>query len=88
MQFATSGYFETVHIVSFFYTKADIRVQLAEKTVAQMTRCDKFSFLTGQRTVIYHEMHSDCRFRDLLERNWFRMLRRTDRIANMDISYA
>ena len=50
-----------------------------------MTGCNIFSFFTSQWTVIYHELHSNCRFRNLLERNWLWIFRRTQGISNVKI---
>ena len=85
MKFTTSGNFEALCRVSIFYTKADIGVQLTVQTVTKMTGSDVFTFLSGERAVIYHEVHGDRRLGDLLERNRLRLFRRTQGITDMDI---
>ena len=86
MQLAASGYLEAVSGFCLLYAQADIGVQLAEQTVAQMTGSDEFTFLTGQRAVVYHEIHGDGRLGNLLERNRLPgSPASTDRIADMDI---
>ena len=52
-----------------------------------MTAGHIFSFSTGKRAVIYHEVHGDCRLRNLLEWNSNRIaISSTDRITDMQIS--
>lgn len=50
-----------------------------------MTGSDIFSFLTGERTVVYDEIHGDSRLGNLLERNSYRIFRRTDGISNVNV---
>ena len=46
MKLSTAGYFETIHVISFFYTQADIGIQFPKKTVTQVTGGNIFSFLS------------------------------------------
>ena len=67
-----------VRALGLFHTKADIGIQFAEQAVTQVTGSHKLTFLTGERAVIYNEVAWTMRrLRNLLERNRFRMLRRT-----------
>ena len=50
-----------------------------------MTGGDILSFLSGKGTVIYHEVHSNGRLRNLLEGDCLRVLWRADGIPDMDI---
>ena len=85
MKFTTSGNFEALCRVSIFYTKADIGVQLTVQTVTKMTGGDVFTFLSGERAVIYHEVHGKSWFGNLLERNCFRVVTAAEGITDMDI---
>ena len=85
MQLAASGYLETLSGISLLHTQADIRVQLAEQTVTQVTGGDIFTLFTGQRAVIYQEVHGNGRLGNLLERNGYRVFRRAQGIADMDV---
>ena len=51
-----------------------------------MAGSNKLSFLTCQWTVIYDEVHGKSRLGDLLEWDRNRVLHRTDRITNVNIS--
>ena len=85
VKLTTTGYFEAVCIFCLFYSKADICVQLTEKTVTQMTGCNEFTFLSCKRAVVYDKLHGDCWLRNLLERNGFRILRRAESISDGNI---
>ena len=50
-----------------------------------MTGGNEFTLLSGERTVIYDEIHGQCRLGNLLERNGNRILRCADGITDMDI---
>ena len=50
-----------------------------------MTTCHILAFLTGKRRVVDDKVHGDGWLGYLLERNRLRMIRRTERIADMDI---
>ena len=75
MKFSASRHFKTVCIFHFFHSKTYVCVQLFKQAVTQMAGSYIFSFLSGKRTVIYNEIHRDCWFRNLLERNWCRIFR-------------
>ena len=85
MKFSTSGNFKCLSCISVFYTKADICVELTVETVTKMTGGNVFTFLTGQRTVIYDEVHGNSRLGNLLERNSFRIISCAESITDMDI---
>ena len=85
MKFSTSGNLKGFCCFSIFYTKADICIQLTVETVTQMTGGNVFTFLTGQRTVIYDEVHGNSRLGNLLERNSFRIIPCAESITDMDI---
>ena len=85
VKLTTAGYFEAVCIFCLFYTKADICVQLTEKTVTQMAGCNEFAFLSCKWTVVYDELHRDRWLGNLLERNSFRVFRRAECISNGNI---
>ena len=50
-----------------------------------MTGGDEFSFLPGKGTVIYQKIHRNSRLRNLLERNWIWIFRRTKGVSDVDI---
>ena len=50
-----------------------------------MAGSDEFTFLSGERAVVYHEVHGKRRLRNLLERYCNRIFRCTDRISDVDI---
>ena len=85
MQLAAAGYLKAVRRIGLLHAKADVGVQFAEQTLSDMTGGDKFTFLSCQRAVVYHEVHGDSRFGYLLERNGFRVFRRAERITDMNI---
>ena len=85
MKLTTSGNLEALGCVCVFHTKADIGVQLTVETVAKVTGSDVFTFLSCKRAVIYEEVHGDCRLRDLLERNCFRIISCTESITDVDV---
>ena len=41
--------------------KINISVELAKESVTDVTACDKFTFLSCKRAVVYDEVHRDCR---------------------------
>ena len=85
MKFSTSGNFKCLSCISVFYTKADICVELTVETVTKMTGGNVFTFLTGQRTVIYDEVHGNGRLGNLLERNCLRVFSAAESITDMDV---
>ena len=50
-----------------------------------MTGGNVFTFLTGQRTVIYDEVHGNSRLGNLLERNCLRVFSAAESITDMDV---
>ena len=50
-----------------------------------MTGGNEFTLLSGERAVIYDEIHGQCRLGNFLERNGNRILRCADGITDMDI---
>ena len=85
MKLASSGYFKAVGVLRLFHTQADIGVQFAQKTVAQVTGSNEFSFSSCKRAVIDDELHGDRRFGNLLEWNGFRILRLAARLTGYKI---
>ncbi len=88
MEFAAAGYFERFCCIGIFDAQADIGIQHTVKAVAQVTGCDIFSFLSGERTVIYDKIHRNRWFGNPLERDWLRIFRRTEGVADMDVGNA
>jgi len=85
VKLASSGYFKAVGVLRLFHTQADIGVQFAQKTVAQVTGSNEFSFSSCKRAVIDDELHGDRRFGNLLEWNGFRILRRAEGVSDRNI---
>ena len=44
-----------------------------------------FSFFAGQRRIVYNKLHGDCRLRNFLEGNRAGIVRRTERVSDMNI---
>ena len=86
MKLTTAGNLEGFGCLGFLDTQADVCVQFLEQTVAQVAGSDKFTVSSGERTVVYDEMHGNRRLGDLLERNCFHMIRRAERITDVQIS--
>ena len=50
-----------------------------------MPACHIFTFLTGKRGIVDDKVHGYGRLGDFLERNRLRIVRRAERIADMDV---
>ena len=85
MQLAAARYLEGVRILGVLDTQADVGIQLAEQTVAQMTGGHVFPLLTGERAVVDDEVHRDRRLGNFLERDRLRRVYSTDRIADVQV---
>ena len=85
MKFSTSRYFKALGRVSLFHTETDVCVQFPHQTVPDVAGGHVFSFLSGQGTVIYHEIHGDCRLGDLLEGDRICMFRIADGVSDMQV---
>ena len=85
MQLASAGHLETLGGVSLLDAEGNVRIQLAEQSVADVTAGDIFSFLTGERGVVYHELHGNGRLTDLLERDRSDIVGGAERVADVDI---
>ena len=53
-----------------------------------MTAGNEFTFLTGQRRIVYHELHGNGRLTDLLERNGNHIFGRAEGVTDVDLTDA
>ena len=88
VQLAAATNFKAIRILCLLNTERYVRIQLAEQTLAKMAAGDIFSFLTGERRVIYHEMHGNGGLTDLLERDGYDIFRRAKGISDVNVSDA
>ena len=86
MQLTTAGNLEAVCGISLLDAERNVSVQLTHQTVAQVAGSYVFTFFTGQRAVVYDEVHGNSRLGDFLERDGNRVVQiAAESISDVDI---
>jgi len=85
VKLAAAGHLKAVRGICLLHSQAHVCVQLSEQPLTDVAGSNVLALQSGQRAVVYHEVHGNGRLGNLLERNGLRLFRRTDGISDVDV---
>ncbi len=88
MQLASAGDPEGIRAVRVLDAQRNVRVELAEQSLSDLSRGAVGALLARKRAVVDHEIHRDRRLRDLLERDRPLVAWHADRVADLQVADA
>ena len=88
MQLAASGDFESIGRIGLFNAHADVRLDLLEQAVSDISRSNELALAARERAVVDHEVHGYCGLVYFYERHRLDAVRGAGGLADIYIADA